>query len=850
MPLSVGDKLGPYEIVAPIGAGGMGEVYRASDTRLGRDVAIKISKDEFSERFAREARSIAALNHSNICHLYDVGPNYLVIEYVEGRELRGPLDFDQALPIIEQLIDGIEAAHEKNIIHRDLKPANIKITLDGVVKILDFGLATAAEPVRDARAATQDSPTFTIGLTEEGTILGTAAYMAPEQAKGRTADKRSDVWSFGVVVYEMFTGKRPFQGESVVETLGAVMNLEPDWTSTPGKIQHLLRSCLQKDPKKRLQAIGDARLLLTEQHWYSPEARRTDAAWIPWAAVAILAVLAVLGWTRTERPPISTLPELSLSIVLPTGKNLSPLGGLSTDRISPDGSAVLYRATDAKYHVRRLSSLQDQPIPAFDWYGDAFWAPDSKSVAFPTVNGLMKMQIPNGALELVTTDTTSHSFRGGSWSDKGTILYAGIDTFSGPIGLYAVPAAGGNAISVEVPGLKDGRYYNPEFLSGGEDFLFAFTPSDSVDAQIFMATLRDGKAADARLLFNNETAAAFTSAGGGRVLFVRNDNLYSQKLDVKARRLIGGPELLQEAVASYADPRKAYFSVSNSGTVAWRSGSAVASQVVIFDRKGNRIGTAGTPVPANIISLSPDEAHVLIASPAGSWVMESNGPGRVSLGSGGQPRVWSQDGSGVIEFRGLEIVQRSLVGGQNTRKLVGSFVSGGRISQYDLLDISGDGRRILCRNSEPPSLLSFSLDEEHQSQLVVEQRVDNAALSPDGAWTVYHPNTESGIYVQSLTSRGLRRQIANSGSWVLWRRDGKEIMYFDQGRIWSVPVDGVGTQLRFAAPEPLFSISRPLGTDSGAEPLAVSHDGSRIFFLQSTEEPDSSVIHVRTGAIR
>src|SRR6266404_9300744 len=209
--LSVGDRLGPYEILGSIGAGGMGEVYKARDTRLNRDVAVKVSKEEFTERFAREARSIAALNHTNVCHLYDVGSNYLVLEYVEGQALKGPLTLDEAMPLIAQLIDGIEAAHEKNIVHRDLKPANIKITPEGVVKILDFGLAKATEPPPSSDGNPENSPTLTMGATVAGTILGTAAYMAPEQAKGKTADRRSDIWSFGVIVYEMLTGKRLFQ---------------------------------------------------------------------------------------------------------------------------------------------------------------------------------------------------------------------------------------------------------------------------------------------------------------------------------------------------------------------------------------------------------------------------------------------------------------------------------------------------------------------------------------------------------------------------------------------------------------------------------------------------------------
>src|ERR1700693_4930021 len=252
MPLQPGDKLGPYEIVAPIGKGGMGEVYRAHDSRLNRDVAIKVSNAQFTERFIREARAIAALNHTNICHLYDVGPNYLVMEYVEGPDLRGPLDFDDALPIIQQLIDGIEAAHEKNIVHRDLKPANIKITPEGVVKILDFGLAKAMEPPPSEGGNPENSPTLTIGVTLAGAILGTAAYMAPEQAKGKAADKRSDIWSFGVILHEMVQGKRLFEGESAVEILGGVLNKEPDISATPQRVHKLLSWCLEKDRKQRL----------------------------------------------------------------------------------------------------------------------------------------------------------------------------------------------------------------------------------------------------------------------------------------------------------------------------------------------------------------------------------------------------------------------------------------------------------------------------------------------------------------------------------------------------------------------------------------------------------------------
>src|SRR5579864_5163152 len=325
MPLSVGDKLGPYEILALIGKGGMGEVYRAHDDRLHRDVAIKVSNAQFTERFTREARAIASLNHTNICHLYDVGPNYLVMEYVEGQDLSGPLDFDDALPLVQQLIDGIEAAHEKNIVHRDLKPANIKITPEGVVKILDFGLAKAMEPPPSEEGNPANSPTLTIGATQAGTILGTAAYMAPEQAKGKAADRRSDIWSFGVIVYEMLTGKRLFQGESAVEILGGVLNKEADISAAPVRVHKLLRWCLEKDRKRRLQAIGDARRLLEENEadgLSHAVAAGLRFGWLAWslAAIGCTAAVSLAAWIFLRPVP---LPEVArFDIHAPEGSTL------------------------------------------------------------------------------------------------------------------------------------------------------------------------------------------------------------------------------------------------------------------------------------------------------------------------------------------------------------------------------------------------------------------------------------------------------------------------------------------------------------------------------------------------
>ncbi len=255
MALAPGFRLGPYEILAPIGAGGMGEVYKARDTRLGRDVAIKISAEQFSERFEREARSIASLNHPNICHLYDIGPNYLVMELIEGEPLQGPLPLDQALDYAHQIADALVAAHEKGIVHRDLKPGNILVTASGAVKVLDFGLAKTADP---PASNPENSPTITISPTRAGMILGTAPYMAPEQARGKTVDKRADIWAFGCVLYELLTGQRAFTGKTTADILASVMKSEPDLSTVPPQVRRLLKRCLEKDPQKRLRDIGDA----------------------------------------------------------------------------------------------------------------------------------------------------------------------------------------------------------------------------------------------------------------------------------------------------------------------------------------------------------------------------------------------------------------------------------------------------------------------------------------------------------------------------------------------------------------------------------------------------------------
>jgi eukaryotic-like serine/threonine-protein kinase len=443
MTLAPGTKLGPYEILALVGAGGMGEVYRARDSRMGREVAVKVSAEQFSERFSREMRSIAAVNHTNVCHLYDVGPNYLVMELVEGETLKGPLTLDAALPVIRQLIDGIEAAHEKNIIHRDPKPANIKITPEGIVKILDFGLAKAAQTssVESSGGNPENSPTLTMGATTAGTILGTAAYMAPEQARGKEADKRSDIWSFGVVVYELLTGQRPFDGESVVETLGAVINKEPDWPLLPPGVapgaQRLLQWCLEKDRKQRLQSIGDARRMLDEAapaaQATAPSGSRLGLALGGATAVLALALAALSFLHFREKPPVAQL--VRFEIPAPSGVTSG-----QSFALSPDGRKLAFIATGKDsmpmVWIRSLDSREARPLAGTEGAVDQglAWSPDSRSLAFFASGKIQKIEAAGGPAQTLCDAASPAALL---WIPDNKILYGTI----GP--LFQVSAAGG-----------------------------------------------------------------------------------------------------------------------------------------------------------------------------------------------------------------------------------------------------------------------------------------------------------------------------------------------------------------------------------------------------------------------
>ena len=643
----------------------------------------------------------------------------------------------------------------------------------------------------------------------------------------------------------MITGKRAFEASSPASVIAAILERQAP-ALEPAGLNRVVQACLAKDPDERIQTARDLRRAI---EWGVPgvesaaAAPRRSKSWIAWAAVTgVCAALAAIGWLRPQPEP-GPRQSVAFTILPPKGSSLIPVGSLATPEISPDGSSIVYAVDPRMLHFRRLNSLQPEPLRGTEGVSSEwFWSPDSRSVAFPAGRELKKMRVPDGAPEVIAR--LSGPTRSGTWGSNGTILFASIG--SGNFGLYAVSAAGGEAIRIDVPGLQDGSYYRPEFLPDGEDFLFAFLRQGSEEMEIYLATLHEGKPSTPVLLRKNESAARYTPAGGGHLLFVRNDSLYAQKLDLKRRRLEGEPEMLKQGVASAPAVAIPYFSVSNSGLLAWRPGKATLYQLTLFDRQGKQTGTAGPPGPMLFVRLSPDQKRLLAGNTHSAWLLEPNQPGRLSVAALGESSwTWSPDGLRLLTARRSRVVERPMSGVGDVRELADA-------SHLDSVkDVSPDGKVLLYNAGG--SLFSVALDgpaEERAPKPVVQtgELIYNPGFSPDGRWIVYRTTTvqnqNTAIYIQPFPGPGLRKQISNGGNYPVWRRDGKEIVYFDQDRIWSVRVDVAGGELRASAPQPLFSVRQSPGLVTGLNPLAITRDGSQIFFPQTIEQPDSGVIDV------
>jgi tRNA A-37 threonylcarbamoyl transferase component Bud32 len=651
MPLSAGDKLGPYEILALIGAGGMGEVYRARDPRLNRDVAIKVSAAQFSERFEREAKAIAALNHPNICQIYDVGPNYLVMEYIEGESPRGPMPLDEALRIARQIADALEAAHDKGITHRDLKPGNIKIKRDGTVKVLDFGLAkvTAAPS-----ASGENSPTLTMGMTQAGMVLGTAAYMAPEQARGKeSVDKRADIWGFGVVLYELLTGKRLFEGEDVGHTLAAVIMQEPDLSGTPTQLLPLLKRCLEKDPKKRLRDIGDAWALLGEEEpakGVPASSKATSRPGIlPWVvAAALLTVVAAalgFGLYRATRP-VDPKPLVRLDVDLGPDVSLGSAAGVGAI-ISPDGTRLVY-VSQNRLFTRRLDQPKGTELAGTDAAYQPFFSPDGQWVAFFGDGKLKKISVEGGAA--IALCDYSGIPQGGSWGKDGNIIAA----LNNASVLSRIPSAGGTPTPVTQLAPGEIVHIWPQVLPGGKAVLFTSRTAIAANASnIEVMTLADRRR---QTLVRGGTFGRYLPSG--HLIYMNRGTLFAAPFDLDKLEVRGTPVPVLEQVA-YSLYGDAQLDFSRSGTLVYRGGEETGLVTVAWlDGAGKVQPLLAKPGVYGRPALSPDGQRLALEVTEGSgsdiWVYDWRRDTMTRLTSTGTTNgpVWSPDGRYIV-FRAL-----------------------------------------------------------------------------------------------------------------------------------------------------------------------------------------------------
>ncbi len=874
MTLASGSRLGPYEILSPLGAGGMGEVYRAKDTKLHRDVAIKVLPESLSQdperlaRFEREARVLASVNHPHIASIYGMEESTdikaLVLELVEGPTLQdrfesGPVPVDEAIPIARQIAEALEAAHEKGIVHRDLKPANVKLDRDGKVKVLDFGLAKALDPVSSTSSPDiTHSPTMSLG-TQAGMILGTAAYMSPEQARGKTADKRADIWSFGVVVYEMLTGRRLFDGETVSDTLAAVLRHEISFDdlppATPPGIRALLGRCLERDPKNRLRDIGEARIALEraptepkdlETKTGRPSARR--AALSAWTAAAAMALLAgILAWRQLSAPAVSRAPVTAFAVALPEGVGI-PGSDSPVLAISRDGRTLVFAANDGRVerlYRRSMGRVEITPIDGTEGATDPVISPDGKLVAFVAGQKLKTVPITGGT---PTVLCDSPADRGIAWSADGRIFFSpSFDT-----GLMQIPAAGGTPAAATKPDLKtDERSHRwPEVLPGGKAVLFTVgvtgSPGNYDGSPIAAVDLATGRE---KILLKAARMARFIPPD--HLIFQREIKLYSVRFDPETLSVLSAPAVVFEGVGGEMSSGAGYFSVADDGTLSYvPAGALVAdSQIVLVSRSGSATPlplparsyhyprfspegkgitfSAGSGPSASFLGTDDDvwtydlaskslnrltfEGHDLhpVWSPDGKWIAYTSAGGpmlgvlrKPSAGNGSAELVWKQSDPRIVNcwtLDGLNLVVTSL----------------GHTIGLWLVPVSGKGT--------PSLLLSDSEREESWG----------ARLSPDGRHIAYtsFASGNNVVFVQTFPPGGGKWQVSpDNGMMPVWRNDGRELFYTQEDRMMAVDVR---TETTFSAgpPRVLFTGSYDTRT-APVENFDVSPDGQTFLMIR------------------
>jgi len=903
MPLERGFRLGSYEVLAPLGSGGMGEVYRATDPRLKRDVAIKVLPGDVADdvdrlaRFRREAELLASLNHTNIAAIYGLEQvdrlTAIVLELVEGETLaeqiaRGPIATGDAVPIMRQIAEALEAAHDKGVIHRDLKPANIKVTPDGTVKVLDFGLAKLAPVEGDSGktsgvAALSMSPTLSIHATYAGVILGTAAYMSPEQAKGRTVDKRSDVWAWGCVFYEALTGRRPFEGEDVADTIAFVLTREPDWSLLPAQvppsIQLLLRRCLEKDRKRRIADISTARFVLDEPTSVagtasfavppvvtSPVSMWKRAAAYTAAVVAGALATAVVAWTvmiSRER----TAQVSRFTIVPPPTATLNTAAPDRPIAISPDGSHIIYRAGvgtqgAGQMVVRAIDQLDGRTIAGVQGFREPVLSPDGRWIAFQPRAELRKVSITGGPSILLCA--VKGAPRGASWGANDTIVFATDDTSTG---LMSVPAAGGEPrmLTKPDPTHGEGDHVFPSMLPGGTAVLFTITaPGQTETSQVAVLDLRSGRW---KILIRGGSQAEYVESG--HLVYAAAGSLRAVRFDLKRLEVLSDPIPVVEDVRT-VQGGEASFAVSRTGTLVYVPGGVNGGQgaqrsFVWVNRQGRE-----EPIKAPLRAytyprLSPDGSRLAIDvrdqdNDIWIWDFARDTLTRLTFDpAADQFPIWTPDSRAIIfasSRAGIpNLYRQSADGTGQVERLTTAPVPQLPTS------IAPDGKRLVLNEANVGrsglDLSLLALQGQPRSEPLIQTMFTerNAEISADGRWIAYESD-ESGrfeVYVRPFPNvESGRWQIStNGGTRPLWARSGRELFYLDRmGPLMLVTVQATDTTFRAGNPVKLFD-TRYFGIGSGnsGRTYDVSPDGQRFLMIKETVPTDQGSTAQAAGMV-
>jgi serine/threonine protein kinase len=784
MELQIGSDVGRYKVSGVLGKGGMGEVYRAHDPQLNREVAVKTSLERFSERFDREAHAIAALNHPNICQIYDVGPNYLVMELVEGAAPAGPMELDEALNFATQIAAALQEAHAKGITHRDLKPGNIRITPQGTVKVLDFGLAKFGGDM--PHASSEHSPTVSMGMTQAGMIVGTAAYMAPEQARGKPVDARADIWAFGVVLYELITGKQLFRGDDVTETLASVVKEKPDLTAVPYRVRRLLEACLEKDPSKRLQSIGDMRLLLDEEPPtliapLAPSSKTTRLAWV--LAAAGIAGMVIALWAPW-RTPLAPSGVVEFEIGAPPKNTFT-----NWMTLSPDGKNVAFTARrddgQVQLWVRSADSLEARPVARTSTNPVPFWSHDSQWIVYQLDGKLRKVERTGGPSQVLSD--APNIFGSGSWNSSGVILFGGNE------GIKKVTSGGGTPqLLTNIDSSKESGHNIPIFLPDGKHFIYHRASGTETSGE-YVGSLDDTpETPPSARLIATESAALFAKIDdtSGYLLFRRERALMAQRFDTSRLTLTGEAKVVADPVGNMSRNQFLNAAVSPSTLIVRDTGLADVRQLIWLDSSGKAGESVTQTAQWTSFSLALDGSKAAATG--------SDGLGNFDIFTIDLTRklttkltfdkavdtspVWSPDGSRIAfasEREGARNLYWKPSNGTTSEELLFKSpenkvpTSWSRDGRYLLF--TSDGRKtrqdlwlLDLKDKKPTLVLGTEADESF------------GQFSPDGRFIAYRSD-ESGnseIFVRSFPDGAGKWQISKGGgNNPRWSHDGKEIFY-------------------------------------------------------------------------